>query len=147
MKKEIGIWLNSDKAVLISLKDGQNEQLVTLESNIETRTRIPGERKPFSRLGNILAETSGRLTNRRKQQMHQYFNQIIHSLDQEAGEIYLFGPSTAKIELEKELKKNPTFAHKPVSIESADKMTERQMVARVKSHFVKSNTKNAKPIH
>ncbi len=147
MKKEIGIWLNSDKAVLISLKDGQNEQILTLESKIETRTRIPGERKPFSRLGNILAETSGRLTNRRKQQMHQYFNQIIHSLDNEARELYLFGPSTAKIQLEKELKKIPQFAQKPVIIESADKMTERQMVARVKSHFEKTQTQNGKTKH
>jgi hypothetical protein len=147
MKKEIGIWLNTDKAVLISLKDGQNESVVTFESEIETRTRIPGEGKPFSRLGNILAETSSRITNRRKQQMHQYFNKIIHSLDDETKALYLFGPSNAKIQLEKELKKNPIFLHKPVIIESADKMTERQMIAQVKSHFEKIEPKNGKAAH
>lgn len=146
MKKEIGIWINSDKAVLISLNDGQNEQIITLESQIETRTRIPGEGKPFSRLGNILAETSSRLTHRRKQQMHQYFNKIIHSIDDEATALYLFGPSKAKIEFEKELKRVPLFAQKPVSVEPADKMTERQMIARVKSHFDKNNTKHARTI-
>lgn len=145
MKKEIGIWLNRDKAVLISLKDGQSEQVMTLESEIESRTRIPGESKPFSRLGNILAETSGRLTNRRKQQMHQYLNKIIHSLDDEARELFLFGPSNAKIQLEKELKKNPVFARKTVILEAADKMTERQMIARVKDHFEKNEVKHGKP--
>lgn len=147
MKKEIGIWLNTDKAVLISLKDGQREQVVTLESEIKSRIRFPGESKPFSRLGNILAETSSRLTNRRKQQLHQYFNKIIHSLDDETKELYLFGPSNAKIQLEKELRKNAVFSHKPVIIEPADKMTERQMIARVKSHFEKTNTKNGKSAH
>ncbi len=145
MKKEIGIWLNRDKAVLISLKDGQSEQVMTLESEIESRTRIPGEGKPFSRLGNILAETSGRLTNRRKQQMHQYLNKIIHSLDDEARELFLFGPSNAKIQLEKELKKNPVFARKTVILEAADKMTERQMIAHVKDHFEKNEVKHGKP--
>jgi hypothetical protein len=32
MKKEIGILLNTDKAVLIIIKDGQNESVVTFES-------------------------------------------------------------------------------------------------------------------
>ncbi len=68
-------------------------------------------------------------------------------MDNEAEELYLFGPSNTKIQLEKELKKYPAFSNKPVTIESADKMTERQMIAKVKEHFVKNSYKNGKLPH
>lgn len=147
MRKEIGIWLNTSKAVLVSLDNGKNENIRILESGIESRTRFPGERKPFSRLGSLLTNTSSKITNRRKQQMHQYLSKIIHEIDPDTATFYLFGPATAKIELDKELKKHQNFAQKPVIVESADKMTERQLIAHVKLFFENYHAKHAKAVH
>jgi hypothetical protein len=142
MRKEIGIWLDTNKAVLVSLLNGKNENISILESEVESRTRFPGEKKP-SRVGSLLTNAENKITNRKKQQKHQYFNEIMKTIDQDTQALYLFGPSKTKIELEKELRKHQPFTHKPLVVESADKMTEKQMIAHVKSFFGKNNHKNA----
>jgi hypothetical protein len=147
MRKEIGIWLNTSKAVLVNLHNGKDENVHMLESEVESRTRFPGERKPFSRLGSLLTNTSSRITNRKKQQMHQYFSKILSSIDSDVNELYLFGPSIAKIEFEKELRKHQNFTGKPIHVESADKMTEKQMIAHVKHFFENNSIKHAKATH
>lgn len=133
MKKQVGIWLDTDKAVLVSLLNG-NEEVKTIKSQIDTRLRFPGERKPGARLGTMAADPTTKITNRKKQLLHHYFNDIIHSVSDATG-ILVFGPSKAKIELEKQLKKHHGFDHAHLDVESADKMTTRQLIAHVKKHF------------
>lgn len=133
MKKQIGIWLNTDKAVLVSLSDG-GESIHTIESQIESRERFPGEGKNYSRLGAMFVNPSKKLTERRKHQMHHYFDEILHNLE-DASSIYLFGPSKTKNLLEKEIRNHHGFEHKMVEVENADRMTQNQLIARVKDHF------------
>ena len=112
MRKEIGIWLDTNKAVLVSLLDGKNENVSILESEVESRTRFPGEKKP-SRIGSLLTNAENKILNRKKQQKHQYFNEIIKTIDDDTQALYLFGPSKTKIELEKELRKHQQFIKQP----------------------------------
>jgi hypothetical protein len=50
MKKQTGIWLDKEKAVVITLNDhGYNLKII--ESEIETRERYDGEKKKFGRFG------------------------------------------------------------------------------------------------
>jgi hypothetical protein len=133
MKKQVGIWLDTDKAVLVSLMDGR-EEVCTIESNVESRLRFPGEKKPTSRFGTIAANALSTTTNRKKQQLHHYFNTIIKTVE-DAADLYLIGPSTTKIMLEKEIRKHSEFSHRPLVVEPADKMTHRQLVAHIKNHF------------
>ena len=133
MEKKVGIWLDTDKAILISLlPDGEN--ITTIESMIDTRTRFPGEGKAYHRLGSMFVNPSKRNTNRKKHQMHHYLGTIIKSV-QDASDILIFGPSTTKIELEKEIKKLHDFNDKKISVVSADKMTQKQTIAFVKNHY------------
>ncbi len=143
MKKQIGIWLNTEKAVLVSLLNGKQEEIQTIESKVESRPRYPGETKPNSGAGTILSGLDRKVTNRKKQQMHDYFENIMHAITDDAGEIYIFGPSSAKIHFEKELKRHPYFASKHMELDKADKMTTAQMIARVKKHFSEHDT----PVH
>ena len=53
----------------------------------------------------------------------------------DADKILIFGPGEAKIELEKELKKSKELSLKIVGVEPADKMTEKQIAAKVKKVF------------
>jgi len=55
----------------------------------------------------------------------------------EAKHIYVFGPGEAKIELKKEIEKNNMFLNKISDIETSDKLTEPQIVAKVKKYFEK----------
>ena len=133
MEKKVGIWLNTDKALLISLLP-DSENITTIESMIDTRTRFPGEGKAYHRLGAMFVNPSKKNTNRKKHQMHSYLDSIIKSI-QNASDILIFGPATAKLELEKEIKKLHQFDSKRISVVSADKMTQRQTIAFVKNHF------------
>jgi hypothetical protein len=47
----------------------------------------------------------------------------------------IFGPGEAKTELKKEMEKSRELAAKKITLEAADKMTERQIAARVRQFF------------
>jgi hypothetical protein len=48
------------------------------------------------------------------------------------------GPGEAKTELKKEMEKSRELAAKKITVEPADKMTERQIAARVRQFFTGS---------
>jgi hypothetical protein len=49
--------------------------------------------------------------------------------------ILIFGPGEAKLELKERLSRSKTFSEHTVDLETADKLTDPQIVARVKEHF------------
>ena len=53
MEKKVGIWLDSEKAYIISLINGM-EKLERIESNVESRVRYEGEKKSSSRIYMII---------------------------------------------------------------------------------------------
>jgi hypothetical protein len=138
MKKQVGIWMNTDKAVLVSLMNGKEEKIQTIESDVETRSHNPREMKPGSRTGSILIDVDKKMTQRKTHQLHNYFEKVIHSIASDTGEIFIFGPANTKKHFEKELKKHALFQTMKLELESADKMTQPQMIARIKNHFVKN---------
>nr|WP_319398730.1 hypothetical protein [uncultured Carboxylicivirga sp.] len=133
MKREIGIWLNTNKAILVDLQNGIHT-VKTIESNIESRNRFPGEGKNYSRLGAMQVNPSKKTTNRKKHQLHHYFNEIIQNIE-DASNIFILGPSETKKLLEKELKNQHHFQHKVIETENSDKMTSNQLIAKIKDHF------------
>jgi len=143
MKKQVGIWMNTDKAVLVSLLNGKENEIQTIESAVESRSHNPREMKPGSRTGTVLMDVDKKMTQRKNHQMHNYFEKVMHSISSDTGEIYIFGPANAKKHFEKELKKHSQFNSLKLEIESADKMTQPQMVAKIKQHFERNgNLKN-----
>lgn len=125
--------MDTDKAVLIDVANGR-EEMTTIESQIETRTRYTGEKKPHGKKASMLVNLPTKTTNRHKQQQHNYFNNIISCLH-EASELYVFGPSLTKVEFEKELRKHHPLANMHIELENMGKLTERQMLAQVRTHF------------
>mgnify|MGYP002477277600 CR=1 FL=1 len=49
----------------------------------------------------------------------------------------IIGPGEAKIELKKEMEKSKELSRKISKVEPADKLTERQLAARVKDYFLR----------
>ncbi|MDQ2180649.1 hypothetical protein [Marinifilum sp. D714] len=133
MKKNIGVWLDTEKAYIITLENG-NGQIETIESEVETRVRFKGETKAYSRMGNQFINPAKRMTHRRRHQFKQYFENISSKLEN-AEEIYLFGPAETKVHLAKHINKHTNLNDRVRKIESEDNMTENQMIARVKEIF------------
>ena len=66
-------------------------------------------------------------------QLNAYYDAVIASI-RDASAILLFGPGEATRELKKRLKRN-NLASRIAGIEAADKMTDRQIAAKVRNYF------------
>jgi len=133
MKNQTGIWIDTKKAVIIFL-EGKNHSLKTIHSNIESRERIPGETKWFTRFGNQFLNFEKKKKNRRANEIRIYLKDVTNEI-RHANELVLFGPAGMKTELEKTIWKETT--HSPVirAVETADSMTDNQIVAWVKNYY------------
>jgi len=134
MQKNIGIWIDHEKAYLITLTE-EGETFETIESEIETRVRFEGETKNYSRLGNQFINPQKKKTERYKHQVSDYVHKIMEKIS-DASDLYIFGPAEAKIRLEKEIQKDKKLGPKIIKVESCDVLTEKQMIARVKDFYV-----------
>ncbi|PKQ62041.1 hypothetical protein BZG02_13970 [Labilibaculum filiforme] len=133
MKKNIGVWLDTEKAYIITIEDN-GARVDKIESDIESRLRFKGETKPYSRMGNQFINPATKITHKRRHQMKHYFEAITDHL-YEAEEIYLFGPAETKVHLAKHISKEVTLKDRIRKIESEDHLTENQMIACVKKVF------------
>ncbi|HDR89792.1 MAG TPA: hypothetical protein ENN63_09235 [Bacteroidetes bacterium] len=133
MDTKLGIWLDCEKACLIFLLDDQ-VRVEHIASEVESRVRIEGETKEASRLGGMFINPVRKRTERRKHQFKEYFERLLSHM-KGVGEIYLFGPAETGKKLGKEIRGNKSLRNIPVHVEKADKMTENQMIARVKKFF------------
>ena len=137
IKKQTGIWIDTKKAVIVFL-EGSTHTIKTIHSNIESRERIAGETKWFTRFGNQFLNFEKRKKNRRANEISDYLKKLVNEINV-SDELVLFGPAAMKSELEKAIWKDTT--HTPVirAVETADSMTENQIVAWVKHYFHNKN--------
>lgn len=126
MKKEVGLWIDNRKAVIVAIAhdgDGINQTQSSLEKQVHFSAGFsrdglagdPGDRK----FGNF---------------PDSYFDDVITSI-RDAESIQIFGPGEEKLELEKRLKREE-LGSLIVGVETMDKMSERQIEAKVWQHFL-----------
>lgn len=141
MKKFVGIWLDHREAVIVYLLDNQpftaenQETIERIESDIERRVKLSGgSRSRKTPYGPQDIAVDGRQEDRAKHQLRSFYQQIIQRLS-DADRILIFGPGEAKIELKKEIEKTKQLAGRIKKVESTDKMTIRQVAAKVRAFF------------
>lgn len=135
MEKLFGLWVDHEKAIIISLIDGSHK-VTHVESDIEGRFRLKGGSRSNTPYGIQSATSESKRDFRYSKHLNIYFQHIIDLL-KDAKQIFIFGPGEAKIELKKEIEKNNVFLDKISDIETTDKLTEPQIVAKVKKYFEK----------
>jgi hypothetical protein len=141
MKKYAGIWLDHREAFVVSFTinrafvDGNQEMIERIESDIERRVRLSGgSRSRKTPYGPQEISVDSKQEDRIKHQLRQYYKEILRRIS-DADQILIFGPGEAKIELKKEIEKSKQIAARIKKIESADKMTKRQIAAKVRTFF------------
>jgi len=127
MKKQTGIWLDHEKAIIITLDRGRYK-LNTIESDIVTKERTDGETKKYGRFGDQSLSQEKHKERRIKEQTSNFLKSLLNEI-KEVDELVLFGPANMKKELEKHIFNDKTSASKLKTVLSADSMTENQMVA------------------
>lgn len=133
MEKQLGIWIDKEKAVLITLLKG-NHSVKSIESDIVSKKRVPGEGKDFGKFGDQYVNDEKHTENKIKQQTVNYLQEIILEI-KKVDEVVIFGPAEMKKELEKMVRSNNEIASLLLEVKTADNMTDNQMVAWVKEYF------------
>jgi len=127
MKKKIGLWVDNRKAVVVELID-KSEQIVRIKSDAGKQIRVEGGSRKDG-----LQTTESIRDKKLDARLGNYFNDIIAQI-RDAELIQIFGPGDAKNELAKQLEKDG-LKERIVEIETADSMTDNQVVAKVRAYF------------
>lgn len=133
MKNNIGIWIDTRQAVVIKLSNGEYT-VKTIESNIDTRERIPGESKKYGRFGGQYLTYEKNWANKKLEQTNKFLKILLKEIE-DCDTVVIFGPSIMKTIFEKEIKNNLALIHKLAGVFDADSITENQMVAWVKDFY------------
>lgn len=131
MKTNAGLWIDHREAIIVVLSQ-TGEETKRIQSTVEKQLRRSGE--PST--GSSDVQTAPADDSRERAYMGhlaQYYDEIIAYLH-DAGSILIFGPGEAKGELKKQFEKHKSDT-RTIEIETADKMTEPQVVAQVRHHF------------
>ena len=132
MKTTVGLWIVHRKAVIAIISE-DGEETLEIRSNVEKQPgRLAGVRSttPYEAQQVQADDTRERdFTGH----LNEYYDEVIAAI-RNAESILLFGPGEAKGELKKRVEKDKSDA-RPLAMETADKMTEEQIVAKVRHHF------------
>ena len=126
MKATVGVWIDHRKAVIVSAEGKEEIKVITAID--EKQHRQSG--------GSMYADDS-----RQREvtgHLNDYYDEVI-SYIRDAASILIFGPGEAKGELNKRLEKD-NLSGRIFGIETSDKMTDPQIAAKVRDHFLKQKS-------
>ena len=104
MAKYVVLWTSHKRAIIVSITDGV-EKILHVESN-----------------------GKGGVEEKWRQHRGRHYRKVVRAI-QDAQEIFIFGPAQAKLEMKIEILKSEPLSHRVVGTESADTMTEDELVA------------------
>jgi hypothetical protein len=120
---KVGIWIDHRKAVIVSAS-ADRVIAKTPESDVGSHARYSGPQDGGEK----------KYEERHGQHLDRYYDEVISQLGQPEA-LRLFGPGEAKLQLKERLSRSKTLAERIVGIETTDKLTDRQIVAKVKEHY------------
>ena len=130
MKKDIGLWIDHRKAVIVVITE-DGEQVHKIVSNMEKHVRFTnGDGSEPGSSEDVRDRQFGNHLN-------TYYDQVVAVL-RDADSIHIFGPGEAKGELEK-LLIQAGLQGKILTVETTDKLTDRQIAAKVRKQVPAHN--------
>src|SRR5688572_8281760 len=124
MNDKVGIWIDHVRAVIVFASEGRI-RTKTLESDVGARPRYSGQQDGGG---------EKKYEARHGQRLDQYYDEVIGQLGQPDA-LLIIGPGEAKLELKERLSRSKTLSERIVGVATADKLTDPQVVAKVKEHF------------
>jgi hypothetical protein len=132
MKTRTGLWIDHRKAIIVAVTD-KGEEIGLIISKAEKQLRragdspLKGPREAYQ----VPADDSRQRSL--TEHLNIYYDAVIASISG-AELIMIFGPGEAKGELKKRLERK-NLGGRIASVETVDKMTDRQIAAKVRQHF------------
>jgi hypothetical protein len=132
MRTKTGLWIDHRKAIVVAVTDkGEETRLIISKVDKQpgrsggTRSTTPYESQQVPADDSRQKKLTG--------QLNIYYDAVIACI-RSAESILIFGPGEAKGELQKRLKRDK-LSGRIVGIETIDKMTDRQIAAKVRRYF------------
>jgi len=129
----VGIWIDHREAILVELTE-HGESIRKIFSNAESNIRVSGGygcARPYAPQ-DVARER--KFERRRRLHLHRYYQDVIRAL-RGAEAIVVLGPGEAKLELQKEARKSSDLSDKLVAVEAEERMTDNQLIAKVRKFF------------
>jgi stalled ribosome rescue protein Dom34 len=130
MKRKVGLWIDHRKTFMVSFSD-KGEETVLIRSDMEKHVRYSGGAQEDS--------AEDQRDNRFTGHLNKYYDHVVSCI-RDAESILILGPGEAKSELEKRLE-SEALGGRVVGVETVDKMTDRQIAARVRRQFAARDRK------
>ena len=124
MNHMAGVWIDHKKAVIVSSSEG-HVTTQTVESDVAAHPRYAGHQDGGG---------EKKYEERHRQHLEQFYDDVINHLGTPEG-LLIFGPGEAKLELKERLGRSRAHSQPVVEIETADKLTDGQIAAKVREHF------------
>ena len=131
MTNRVGLWIDHQKAVIVSVSE-RGESVNKIESGAK-HLEYRGPTRTKHAYSTQYSKGDDQLDKQFSQQLNKYYDQIA-ALLRGTSRILIFGPGEARTELKARLarEKGPP---REIRVEPADKMTDRQIAARVREFF------------
>jgi hypothetical protein len=107
MMKYVVLWTNHNQAIIVSITGG-----------VETILHVESKAK-------------GGVQEKWRQHLGEYYRKVVRAIE-DAQEIFIFGSAQAKLELKSEILKVDGLSGRVVGTETADAMSENELVARAR---------------
>lgn len=127
MNDKVGIWIDHEKAIIVFASQDQ-VRTQTLESRVEGHPRYGGQQDGGG---------EKKYEERHRQHLDRFYDDVIRHLA-DADELFILGPGEAKLELNERLSRSKAHTGRTIEIETTDKLTDPQLVAKVQGHFGKA---------
>ena len=132
MKTKVGLWIDHRKAIIVTVTD-KGEEIGLIISRVEKQPRRSGDsplKGPYEPY-HVQAQDSRQRTF--TGHLNIYYEAVIACL-RDAESILIFGPGEAKGQLKERLEKSK-LGGRIARVETVDKMTDRQIAAKVRQYF------------
>jgi len=133
MKVYAGLWIDHRKAVIVFITDKKEKTLV-LKSSLGKMIQHAGNLHSIDAHGHRDLHADDIVERDVKGQLSIYYDSVIPHL-RDAESILIFGPGETKRELIKRIKQS-NLKGNIIEGEPADKMTDRQIAAKVRAYFL-----------
>jgi stalled ribosome rescue protein Dom34 len=143
MAKNVGLWIDRKRAVIVTFGD-RLHTVTTVESGVRHSEYrgAPRSKSPYSAQ---YSQGDDQLDRQFLHHLDKYYKRVVTRL-RGAEQVLVFGPGEAKSDLKKYLAGDKSRS-RHIVVESADKMTDRQIVARVRRQFEQPAAKRPPRAH
>ncbi len=129
--KKVGIWIDHRRAVVVTIDDGQ-ESMRTIEGDADRQPKAAGGYGNGTKWGPQAPVNEHRIEENYKLHVVNFYKDVIKSIGK-PDQLFVMGPAQAKHEFAEEIAKVHDLRDTPLKIETADKMTDPQVAAKVRA--------------